>query len=231
MKRRRVKSRGITEISIKLLPEKAKRDYTLRVVSWIIVMIFVIINLIVVYVPLSGYRNELNEIKRQKMEKELEYQRLLHKYNFLYDNIYHKNNTPLFTIMDHQLDFNQILLMFTETAKYIDVHDNLGVSDLINPINNQRLRPVGSVLDTVYFSEADMSFTVTMTFKDLTDITYYESNLSRIKYVSNVSVGNYTLVQDDNNQHSYKTTIKIYLIVDPNHESYNYIPKVGSYYE
>lgn len=229
--RRRVKSRGITEISIKLLPEKAKRDYTLRLVSYIIVMIFVIINLIIVYIPRNRYQNELNEIKRQKMEKELEYQSLLHKYNFMYDNIYHKNNNPIFIIMEHQLDFNQILLMFTETATYIDVHDNLGISDIINPINNQRLRPLGSVIDTVYFNEADISFTVVMTFRDLSDITYYESHLTRIKYVKNVSVANYTIVQDNDNNKFYKATIKINLIVDPNDESYIYLPKVGSYDE
>lgn len=39
------------EVDIKLLPERAKRDYILRMVSIIIVLSFVIINFFTLFIP------------------------------------------------------------------------------------------------------------------------------------------------------------------------------------
>ncbi len=216
---KRIRSRGINEIKVKLLPEKAKRDYVLRLVSFIIILTFIIINLLIVYIPNTNYKSQLNDLKSENASKNLDLLNLQNKYKFFFQNIFNYNDNSIKDISNSTIDLNQIFLIFDNNATYVDVHDNLETNDLIKPENNIHMMPTGSTVLSVAYSEATSTFTFTVKFKTLPNLTLYEQQLQRIKYVTSIEVGTFTIDQTDQ---SAKTTFK--MVIDP---TSIYCPKVG----
>ncbi len=215
MGRKRI--RGINEIKIKLLPEKAKRDYLLRLVVFIIVLIFVIINFLLIYLPYMNLNAELNNLKSENAEKFHQEEELRYKLDFFYHDIFHNNDGAVIDLLNSKVDFNQVMLIFDEDATYVDVHDHLSYNDLSKPENNVKIKPLHSFIESLQFSEENYAFTVVIQFDNFDDLTAYQNQVERIKYVSFVEVGNYTIVDD-----RVKTTIQI--TIEPDNE---YCPKVG----
>jgi len=216
---KKMKTRGINEIKIKLLPEKAKRDYVLRLVSFIIVLTFVIINFLAVYIPYTNLNGKLQNLRSENAAKNLDVLYLQNKYNFFYQDIYNKNDGSIKDVLASNLDFIQIMLMFDNNGTYNTIHDQLTLNELLKPENNLRIKPAHSFVESIYFSEVDLSFTISIQFNDLNDLTSYEKQLQRIKYVSSVEIGNYTITTN-----YVKTTFKI--TIDPQNIN---CPKVGGY--
>lgn len=219
---KRIRSRGVNEIKVKLLPEKAKRDYVVRLVSSIIVLIFIIINFLVVYIPVTNLNTKLNDLKSQNASKNLDVLYLENKYDFFYQDIYNKNDRTIKDILNSKLDLNQIMLMFSKTATFKDLHDNLTVSEEIQPDNNVRIKPTHSFIESIEFNEADLSFIIAIQFDNVDDLASYQYQLNRIKYVSNVEIGNYTVIPLEDSRSRVKTTFQITLDTES-----IYCPKVG----
>ncbi|QVK19187.1 hypothetical protein KHQ81_05665 [Mycoplasmatota bacterium] len=223
---KRIRSRGVNEIKVKLLPEKAKRDYLLRLVSSIIVLLFIIINILVVYIPRTNLNIVLNDLRSDNASRNLDVLYLENKYNFFYEDIYNKNDGTIKDIINSKLDFNQIMLMFSDTSTFKDLHDNLTVSESIKPENNVRIKPIHSFIESIEYNEADLSFTIAIQFDNVDDLASYQYQLIRIKYVSNVVVGNYTVIPLEDSRSRVKTTFKISLDTENIH-----CPKVGGLIE
>src|SRR5690554_2186226 len=197
MKRRK---KGINEIKISLLPEKSKRDYILRLVSSIIVLIFLIINIVFVYLPYNRYNNELNDLRNENSVKELELAWKNDKYTFLKDDIFNYNDETIIDILNSTMNFKKILKPFfdnEEKVTYKDIHDNLSINEIINPEYKKEIRPFGSRVEYIIYSEKESKITVSLEFLSLFDATNYESILNKIQYVKNVESGNISPVQVD----------------------------------
>lgn len=123
------------EVVINLLPEKAKRDYILRMVASIIVMIFLIINFFTIFLPRINRVSQINHLKRQN-----------HSIISRYDNMYaifgqipiqnydiQKNNDYL-TIVDDELYLKAVVddikaLIKTFEYSYLEIITYNTVSD------------------------------------------------------------------------------------------------------
>ncbi len=221
------RGKGINEIKITLLPEKSKRDYILRLVSSIIVLLFVIINLVFVYLPYNSYNSQLNELRSDNAEKKLELQYLQSKYNFIYHDIYNKNDNSIKDILDSSIDFRQIMKMFdggNAVVTYIDLHDNLSATDLMKPENKIDITPLNSEVEYIIYTEADKMFTVSIQFDNMDDLFFYENQIGRIQYLLSLESGAINPVVVNDNDTNYR---KIYYIrIDPQNST---CPKVEGY--
>lgn len=212
--------KGFNEIKIKLLPEKAKRDYILRLVSSIIALIFLIINIVFVYLPYNKLNNELNDLRNSNSVKKLEIDWLNDKLTYISHDIYHYNNETLRDLLSHKIDFLQIFKLFqdgVEVVTFNDVHDNLPISDQIKPQNKVDITPVDSIVERIYYNEKDAYFIVSYRFTYLNSIDILKEQIGRIYYVKSVTLGN---ISESNKTYSVNFTIYI----DPTHDT---CPKVS----
>lgn len=216
--------KGITEVKIRLLPEKSKRDYILRLVSSIIVLIFLIINIVFVYIPYNRYTNQLNNVRNENSVKESELSWKKDKYDYISHDIYYYNDETITDILNSTLNFEKILKLFNDletNVTYRDIHDNLSINDIINPEYNQEIRPFGSRVEYIIYSEKKSTITVSLEFLSINDAIYYEDMLKKIQYVIDVESGNISPVLESN---KYK---RIYTItLDNEHPT---CPKVAKY--
>lgn len=216
--------KGITEVKIRLLPEKSKRDYILRLVSSIIVLIFLIINIVFVYIPYNRYTNQLNNVRNENSVKESELSWKKDKYDYISHDIYYYNDETITDILNSTLNFEKILKLFNDletNVTYRDIHDNLSFNDIINPEYNQEIRPFGSRVEYIIYSEKKSTITVSLEFLSINDAIYYEDMLKKIQYVIDVESGNISPVLESN---KYK---RIYTItLDNEHPT---CPKVAKY--
>lgn len=216
--------KGITEVKIRLLPEKSKRDYILRLVSSIIVLIFLIINIVFVYIPYNRYTNQLNNVRNENSVKESELSWKKDKYDYISHDIYYYNDETITDILNSTLNFEKILKLFNDletNVTYRDIHDNLSFNDILNPEYNQEIRPFGSRVEYIIYSEKKSTITVSLEFLSINDAIYYEDMLKKIQYVIDVESGNISPVLESN---KYK---RIYTItLDNEHPT---CPKVAKY--
>lgn len=222
MKRRK---KSINEIKIRLLPEKAKRDYILRLVSSMIVLVFLIINIVFVYLPYNRYNNELNDLRNHNSIIKLELDWQNDKYNYLAHDIFHYEDGTIIDILSSTLNFEKILKPFLDEGKvtYKDIHDNLTIKDQINPEFDKEIRPFGSKVEYIIFSEKELKITVSVEFLNLNGAIYYENMLNNIKYVSYVESSNISPIETDD---SIKYKRIFYITIDPQHIT---CPKVEGY--
>lgn len=163
------KYKGYNELQVKLLPEKAKRDYLLRLISSIIIMIFVIINFFLVYLPRTHYQSQINDINRAIYFLESNYRSLYDKITFIDRDIYDvKGNNEVKKIEAKEIHLTKILFEF----------DNI--------------KPNHSFIENVTYDESSYKIVLSAQFDTLFDLSQYQDDLLEINYVVEVNVGNST---------------------------------------
>ncbi len=217
------KPRAINEVKVKLLPEKAKRDYVLRFVSYIIILVFVILNFLMVYIPRNNLTSDINKVKRRIANIELKIENAAYIIRTSgYTAIFRNNNDTVNDIENSTLDLNKIFLLLDNNATFNDVQ-NLSELEQANPENFLRIKPEHSFVEYVSFKESDSSITVTIQFDQISDLFIYQGNLLKVNYVSDVKAPNYTLVPMPNGDSRVRTTMLISLDI----EKAPMVPKVG----
>lgn len=217
------KSRTINEVKVKLLPEKARRDYVLRLVSYIIILVFVIMNFLMVYIPRNNITSDINKIKSKIAEVDLKIENAAYLIKTSgFTAIFRKNNDTVTDLENSTLDLNKIFLLLNDEATFNDVQY---LSDLeqSRPENNLKIKPDHSFVEYVSFNEMDSSITVTIQFDQMPDLFNYQKNLLRVNYVSDVKAPNYTLIPMPNGDSRVRTTMLISLDL----EKVPMVPKVG----
>jgi hypothetical protein len=224
------KKRGMNELRVNLLPEKAKRDYILRLVSSIIVLLFLIINIVVVYIPYNRYNNLLNDLRFENSLKEKDLQTNKDKYDAFFHDIFNYQDSTIKDIKTSSLDFKQITRLFLDdTVTYLDVHDNLTQAEQLNPDYNMNLKPVNSTVQYIDYNEVKSQFKVSMKFDSMKDLTSYQNNLITIQYIVKVenSIITPEVVLDEEAGKSY-TRYKCTFTITINQDHLT-IPKVEGY--
>lgn len=110
------------EVVINLLPEKAKRDYILRLVSFMIVLSFVIINFFTLFIPNLNRLNKMNDLKRVYAKLEAKYGNLQDIFQeFYHSELYNpEKNNDRRQIEDYQLDLEMVINDINEIISSFD---------------------------------------------------------------------------------------------------------------
>ncbi|MDF2698520.1 MAG: hypothetical protein K0Q49_76 [Haloplasmataceae bacterium] len=158
------KYRGINEIKIKLLPEKNKRDYILRLVSFIIILVFIITNFFLIFIPGRNLTADINKLSRELNILENEYQNI-------YDQIF-RIDKELVNIKKN----NEVLVIESKNIDYEQI-----VSDLTD------LLPYHSYIENISYIEASNSYKIYVQFDTLAYLRTYEKDLNNIEKIDFVS--------------------------------------------
>ncbi|ERJ13797.1 hypothetical protein [Haloplasma contractile] len=193
------------DIDVKLLPEKEKRDYVLRLVSFTLVLIFVIINFFIVYLPRLDLLEEVHSKKGAlyRVEtKRTHREDLLSDYDQSLYNI--KSNKEVSQIENNNLDFVTII----EEIKYL-------FSD-----------PNHTFIENVKYKDADHSLILTIQFETTEKLAQFQYNAILIEYITNIDrVGPITDIEaHPNSIPRQKTTFQLFIDIDN-------APKAGGIYE
>lgn len=172
---KRNKKRDIYEVSIKLLPEKAKRDYLLRMVSFIIILIFIIINFLIVFLPRISLLAEVNNLTRGIYKLESEYRNLQENESMIDKKLYNigKNNDVL-KIESNMIDYLAIMNKITDENKHY----------------------YESYIENVKYKSDKNNYTieVSVLFVNIDDPYTFHSNIKQDSYFSTVEMK--SIVQD-----------------------------------
>lgn len=74
------------EVIINLLPERAKRDYILRLGAVLIVLIFLIVNFFTLLIPHINRLNQMNDLKREYTFVKSKYDHLQDFFNYFFSS-------------------------------------------------------------------------------------------------------------------------------------------------
>lgn len=199
------------EVVINLLPEKAKRDYILRLVSFIIVLIFVIINFFTLFIPNMNRLNRMNELKRVYVKLEAEFNNLQSYFNEFYHNKLYdvSKNADRQKIEDSQLDLESTIDDIKEILSMFDDSEFI-------------------YLESVNYNSEDNTLFIQVQFYDSNHIvneygTDFITKLSNLKYVSDIDFERELLLPEFGEP---RAQVRVTITLDP--ES---MPKVGDEYD
>lgn len=99
------------EVIINLLPERAKRDYILRLGAVLIVLIFLIVNFFTLLIPHINRLNQMNDLKREYTFVKSKYDHLQDFFNdFFHPNLYDlEKNRDFQTIEGTKFDLSKVV--------------------------------------------------------------------------------------------------------------------------
>ena len=162
------------EANINLLPEKEKRDYILRMVSFIIVLFFIILNFFLIFFPRLTLQNDINNLKRDNYSLNM-------MYNDLYDEF-------------GQLDVT--IMIDNKPVKLFDISKNsdavklesgqLNLIPIIDDIKEKQNSIDFSYIEKIKYTSESNSITLNMQFISMRDVNSFEAALLEVPYVWNV---------------------------------------------
>jgi hypothetical protein len=205
-KRNKNYNKYINEVTIKLLPEKEKRDYILRMVSFIIVMIFIIINFFLIFLPRLELQNKVDSVKRNNYSLESSYYNLLEQY---YDVDITVDGKKLFDVSKNndavKLEYNQV-----------DVFEV--TEDLLEQLEGYPF----SYIENVRYTSSNNTLVVNMQFILPEYLNEYHQKIEAIPYLTSVQLVSQSAVKTNEGLDRQKANFV--LTLNPESEDF---PKVG----
>jgi hypothetical protein len=196
----------INEVTIKLLPEKEKRDYILRMVSFIIVMIFIIINFFLIFLPRIELQNKVDSIKRNNYALESSYYNLLEQY---YDVDITVDGKKLFDISKNN---DAVKVEYGQLDLFVVTED---LQEALNPY------PF-SYIENIRYTSSNNTIVVNMQFILPEYLNEYHKKITEIPYFTSVQLVSQSAVKTNEGLDRQKANFVITL--DPQAED---SPKVG----
>jgi hypothetical protein len=194
---------NISEVNIRLLPEKAKRDFMLRLVALIIVLMFVVINFFVIFLPRINLLSDANHIKRGIYRIEERYNNLQRIFQDINRELYDiPKNNDVTKIKNGTLDIIQMQDI---------IYDLQGDSQLFD-----------NYIENIRYNDQTKQFTISIQFYTADDVFIYKALLENEVYFSEVKLDSRTNVPQKDGLPRVRAIFQI--VVDPTQA-----PKVGDW--
>lgn len=198
----------INEVTIKLLPEKEKRDYILRMIAFIIVMFFIILNFFITFMPRINLISEVNKINRGNYYLDSKYYDLLEKFNNVDIEVVINGKKQKLYDVDKNKD---AIKMAYGQLDLIEVVKNL--STKLSPSLNQ-------YLENIRYDASTNQVTITLLFSTYNDVVLYSHKLNELTYFKDIKLLSSTSVPTNEGVNRERAIFTITL-------DNNLAPKVG----
>lgn len=172
------KSNQINEVTIRLLPEKEKRDYFLRLVAFLIFLFFVILNFFITFLPRLNLMSDLNKINRDNYNLESKYYNLYEQFK----------NIDIEVVIDGKKQKLYDVAKNNDAVKI--AYGQLDLIEVVADLHSELSKNLNQYLEQVRFDAATNQITITVLFSTYNDVVAYSNKVKAIEYVKTITLIN-----------------------------------------